>query len=144
MAFKHPLDPQTQWDAAARCGKMVAQSILAAEDVIPALLDAAVKAGWKGDLCGLQARLTWHVTDTADHWRRERDRTEYLIRNDIAPKIQARAPGAEILSAAQATNDRQGQPYTNREVWRLVNEILGEAIARMDQQVRQRGRRNAR
>lgn len=144
MAVPHKSDPPIQWAAAASCGKLVAQGLVEIRDIVQALIDAAKEDAWQGDLSGLQARLTWQVTDTADHWCRVRDRTEYLIRNALGPLIEARAAGADILAAAHAVNEQQDEPFTSREVWRLVNEILEEAMARIDRMAKQRGRRNAR
>jgi hypothetical protein len=40
MAFPHHLDPPVQWAAAGSCGKLFAQGILEARDMVPQLLAA--------------------------------------------------------------------------------------------------------
>lgn len=145
MAIKHPLDPQTQWDAAARCGKLVAQGILTAEDIVPQLVDAAVRAGYRADRVGLQSRLTWHVTETADHWRRERDRTEFVLRRELQPMLAAFADGQAILKAAHALNDQAHAPLLSSEVKAVVEAEMAALIATLRRQTPQtRRRRHAR
>jgi hypothetical protein len=131
MAFKHPLDPPIQWAAAATFGKLIAQHLVDPEDVLPQLVEAAVKAGYTGDRSGLQARLIWHVTDTVDHWSRERDRVEYVIRRELAPMLAALADGQVILRSAQDINEREHEPLLRREVQAIVEAEMAALIMTM-------------
>ncbi|MBX6382098.1 MAG: hypothetical protein IRZ07_03855 [Microbispora sp.] len=137
MAIKHPLDPPVQWAAAATCGKLVAQGILSVEDIVPKLLEAAIRAGYRGDRSGLQTRLSWHVRDNADHWSRERDRVEFLIRRGIAPLLAEWAEPIQILRAAHAINEKHQEPLLRREVKDLV---AAEMAARLRARVGRRRR----
>lgn len=130
MAFRHPLIPPQQWAAAGSCGKLIAQGILAAEDVLPELCRAAMRAGYKGDLRGLRTHIAWHLADTADHWRRERDRAEFLIRRGIGPLLELLAEGSEILAKADAINTEAGEPLFWREVRAIVSEEMAATIAK--------------
>lgn len=130
MAFRHRLDSPVQWAAAGSCGKLVAQGILEARDMVPQLLAAAVRAGYDGDLLGLQSRITWEINDNADVWRRERDRTEFLIRRALQPMLEAWADANEIFREADAVNEQRGAPLLWREVTAIVEGQLAFAIER--------------
>jgi hypothetical protein len=145
MAFRHPRDPEVQWAAAATFGKAVALGLIEAEDAVGGLAEAAVKAGFQGDVAGLHARLTWHVSDIAAHWRGERDRTEFLIRREIQPMLAALADGEAILAAAHKLNQRQGEPFLAREVVAVVEAEMAACITALRrQEPRTRRRRHAR
>lgn len=131
MAFKHPLDPPIHWQSAAAFGKMIAQNVVSAEDVLPMMIEAAKKDGYSGDEGGLRSRLTWHITDVADHWRRERDRVEYLMRRELAPLLAALADGQEILQAAHQINRREHEPLLQHEVRAVVEAEMAALIMLM-------------
>lgn len=139
MTFRHPLDPQTQWDAAATCGKLVAQGVLDVADIVPQLIEAAVRAGYAGDLSGLQSRLTWHVRANEQHWQQRRGQTRWRITQAIAPQLETRAPSAAILAEAQAINDADGSPLLPREVRDSVAQAMRGFLARPPSRSRRDG-----
>src|SRR4051812_27288201 len=152
MAFKHPLDPQTQWDAAAKLGKLVAMRLVETEDVIPLLIEASVAAGYSGSLGGLQSRLHGQVADNATYWRSQRDRAEFTIRRELEPMLARLAPADDILTAAYAVNERFESPLTTRETRAIAEEqvaatltLIARAQAQHARTHRSKGgRRNAR
>jgi hypothetical protein len=152
MAFSHPLDPPIQTAAANAAGKLVAQGILAEADILPELIAAAIKAGYRGHRHGLQCRLTWALRDSADHWRRERDRAEFLTRRELAPMLDAWEDAAPIFRAGHAINERLKEPLLRCEVVAVIESEMAVRLDLDDQeQARQsstrqmrRRRRNAR
>jgi hypothetical protein len=129
--MQHRLDPPVQWAAAGTAGKLVAQGILAVEDIVPDLYRAAIRAGYSGDRRGLRCRLFWRVREVADHWRMERDRAVWLIQQDAQPRAEAWTDPDEITDYAHAINERRGEPLLRREVVAAVDEVL-EAILRRE------------
>ena len=87
MAFKHPLIPELQWQAAATCGKLVAQGVLEWREPIDGLMEAAIRAGYRGSKPGLRTHLSWQVRDIAGHWRLARSRTAYQINQALWPPL---------------------------------------------------------
>jgi hypothetical protein len=144
MAFKHPLDPPLQWSAAASAGKLVAQGILAVEDILPDLIEASINAGYRGHRHGLRARLTWQLRETAEYWRRERDQIDVYIRRELAPMFDALAPALDIIRAAHAINEQSNEPLLRPEVVTVIETEMGRRIAAFNRQSQTRGRRNAR
>jgi hypothetical protein len=134
MAFAHPLDPPIQTAAAARFGKLLAQGVVAHEDAVRALLDAALKAGYAGDQSGLQARLSWHVMDAALHWESTRDRAAAEIKRGIAGLLSEWAEPQAILAAAEQINRERGEPF----LWREIKELVAGEMA---WRLRTRGKR---
>jgi len=126
MAFKHPTDPPTQWGAAEKAGKLVAQGLLTVEDFLPTLMAAAVKQGFKGDASGTQARLAWHMRDVADAWGIRRNECSRRIRKGIAGLLAEWAPHEEILAEAHAINEADDEPLLRSEVKRLVAGEMAE------------------
>jgi hypothetical protein len=141
MAFRHPRDPEVQWAAAATFGKAVALGLIEAEDAVGGLAEAAVKAGFQGDVAGLHARLTWHINDIAGHWRRERDRTEFLIRREVQAMLGNLTEVGAILATAFGLNERQGEPLLAREVRGLVETETAAFISVLRRQLPQPRRR---
>ncbi len=125
MAFRHRLDPPIQWAAAGSCGKLVAQGILEARDMVPQLLAAAVRAGYDGDLMGLQTRLHWEITDSAHWWGMERRAMAWRIRRRIQPMFGVAPDPGRILHAADHENHEAGEPLLWREVKAIVAAELG-------------------
>lgn len=130
MAFKHHLDPPTQWAAGATAGKLVAQGVLDGADIVGKLVEAAVKAGYKGDLRGLRVRMTWQVADNANAWGMQRDRTDWTIRRGISDLLAQWAEPITILRHAHHINEQAGEPLLRSEVKRLVAEEMTEALKR--------------
>ena len=130
MAFSDRLDPPKVFAAATTGGKLVAQGILEPRDLFPGLLLLASRGGYRGDLIGLQARLHWQIADTADHWHRLRDRTEFQIRRELQPMIDAWADADDIMKEADALNNRQGAPLLWVEVVAVVEDCLTAALRR--------------
>ena len=143
----HRLDPPVQWAAAGTAGKLVAQGILAVDDIVPDLYRAAIRAGYTGDRRGLRCRLFWRVRESADHWRMERDRAEALIRQDAFPRAEVWTDPDEITDHAHAINEARGEPLLRREVVALVDEVLEAILRRLaweQSRNKKRGRRNVR
>jgi hypothetical protein len=134
MAFSHRLDPPLQTAAARAAGKLVAQGILAEDDILPDLITAAIKAGYRGHRHGLQARLTWALRESADYWRRERDRAEFVIRRELAPMLDALEEGLAIIRQGHAINERLAEPLLRREVLAVVESEMSFRIAAFDRQ----------
>lgn len=134
----HRLDPPIQTQAARTFGKLIAQGIVAYDDVLPDLYRAAIKAGYTGDRRGLRTRLAWHLREAADFWQIERSKADWPIREAIAPLVEAREPAEAIMARAHAANEARGEPLLRSEVRGLVREVLQAALIRMD---RKAGRR---
>jgi hypothetical protein len=145
MAFKHPLDPQTQWDAATTAGKLVAQGVIAKADVLPQLFDAAIRAGYTGDRRGLRSRLTWHLTEVTSYWRGVREKTERMMRQELITLLASFADGTDILDTAHKINEGANEPLLRFEVKRVVEEEIAKLLAAMQPPTqKKRGRRYAR
>lgn len=138
MAFSHPLDPPLQTAAATAAGKLVAQGILAEADVLPELIAAAIRAGYRGHRHGLQCRLTWAIRDSADDWGRQRDRAEFLIRRELAPMLDAWEEATAIIRQGHAINERLNEPLLRREVMAVVEAEMAVRLAAFDRQSRTR------
>lgn len=120
MAFKHPTDPPTQWGAAEKAGKLVAQGLLTVEDFLPQLMEAAIKQGFDGDLRGTQSRLAWHMRDVALMWEGRRSECDRRIKREIAPLIEGWAAAEDILALAHSINEDADEPLLRSEVKRTV------------------------
>jgi hypothetical protein len=143
MAFSHPLDPPIQTAAASAAGKLVAQGILAEDDILPELITAALRAGYRGHRHGLQCRLTWALRDSADHWRRERDRAEFVIRRELAPMLDAWEEAVAIFRAGHAINERLQEPLLRCEVVGVVESEMAVRLDHLDRIERQQARQSA-
>ena len=138
----HRLDPPAQTEAARRLGKLMAQGIVSYDDVLPQLVDAAVKlGGYSGCLSGLQSRLAGTLRECADHWRIERSKAEWVVRRELTPMLDALAEGLVILRAAHATNERLGEPLLRSEVMAIVEAEMAARMALMAPAPQPKGRR---
>lgn len=138
MAFSHRLDPPVQTAAASKAGKLVAQGILAEADILPKLIEAGIAAGYQGDRSGLQCRLTWAIRDSAEHWGRQRDRAEFLIRRELAPMLDAWEEAHIIIRQGHAINEGLSEPLLRREVLAVVEAEMAVRLAAADRQSRTR------
>ena len=123
MVAPLPGDPPHLPMAAAILGKLVAQQILEPADLVPRMLAISSRAGYRGCLLGLQARLHWRLNDAADHWRRRRHDMRWTIRRNLRPMLGV-ASGSALLEAADRTNMGGGEPLLWREVKQVVEEEL--------------------
>lgn len=130
MTFPHHLDPPGLWDACADAAVLVAQRILAPDDVVASLHDAAVCGGYAGDIRGLRTRILWAVRDGAEAWGFRRDRAEWDIRRGLGPLLEARAPAAVILAEAERINAAAGHPLLRPEVAEVVKEAMRAKLRR--------------
>lgn len=141
MAHRHPQDPEHGWKSAEMAGKLVAQGVLEARDIRDKIVEHAKERGDRiGDPDGFALRVLWHITDTAEHWRRERDKAEWLIRERTAPLIADWAHPEEILRAAHACNDELGSPLLRAEVRDVVGGELAAAVQKQSRVRRRAGR----
>jgi hypothetical protein len=147
MTAPHRLDPPVQMAAAGTAGKLVAQGILAVEDIVPDLYRAAIRAGYSGDRRGLRCRLFWRVRESAEHWGWERDRAAWLIRQDAFPRAEAWADPDEITRFAHKINENRGEALLRSEVVAVVDEVLEDRLRRdaaARSKNKKRGRRHVR
>lgn len=142
MAQRHPFDPPHGWKTAEIAGKLVAQGIVEAADFRDKIVQHALDEGFPslGDPDGFALRILWHINDTAEHWRRERDKAEWLIRERTAPLIADWAHPEEILRAAHACNDELGSPLLRAEVRDVVGGELAAAVQKQSRVRRRAGR----
>lgn len=129
MAFAHPHDPKTQWQAAETFGKLVAQGVIEHADALAAAFHAAdAKAPRDLSRSDLRTRLAWHIHDCAEGWQRRRRHAEFLIRQDMRPLLERRLPAIEIVRAAHGVNERLGEPLLRREVVSIAAEEMQAAL----------------
>lgn len=140
MAVPHRLDPPAQTEAARTFGKLIAQGIVAYDDVLPDLYRAAIKGGYTGDKRGLRTRLAWHLRETADHWRLQRSMAVRVISDELVPMLDALAEGIEIVRAGHDINERLGEPLLRSEVVALIEAQMAARMAALAPQPKGRRR----
>jgi hypothetical protein len=124
-----PGDPETQFGAAARMGKLVAQGLLEPAEALDSLCAAAfARAHPAADRSGLRARLSWEMHDSADAWQSARHGAEMQIRRALQPLLNQRADATSIVRHAQALNERLQGPLLRPEVLAIVGEEMHAAL----------------
>ena len=132
-----PNDPARQHAVARRFGKLLAQGLLAREDCLAALVQAALDSGYGGDIRGLQSRLSWTLDDSTRHWEITRDKAEVAIRARVRVLADLSKPSCLILRDIEGVNEERGAPLLTHEVHELAREEIAGWLRR------QRSRRHA-
>jgi hypothetical protein len=128
----HPADPHAPRRAIPVLARLVAQGRLGAEEAAAAL--AAVPA--HGVPCGWPARRAWALADAVADWERARRRAVWMVRNNLAPLLAARAPRSALEAAAAAADPAQA--LTPAERVSLLRAEVARALAAKVQPGRQK------
>ena len=96
--------PEAQQRAAAVAGRLHAEGLLDATELLPALIAAAHAAAPHLDPLGLRTRLAHIIADSASAHAAARGRAARFVARAVEDALAARLPRARILATAEAAD----------------------------------------
>jgi hypothetical protein len=120
--------PAPQLRAAAVAGRLHAEGLLDATELLPDLLAAARSAAPHLDPAGLRMRLAHAMADSATAHAAARGRAARDVARAVEDALAARRPRARILAAAESADPEQVLSIDERE--EIIQAGLRRALRR--------------
>lgn len=92
--------------AIERAAEVIARDLAIVSEFLPHFEAVAIKHGYRDDPSGLQCRLTWALSDTADAWRQRHDHATNAALKVARERAQAGALARAIVRAALSEAER--------------------------------------
>lgn len=89
---------------AVAAGMLEARGVVTRGEMIPALMQAAIDAGYGGCRSGLQARLSWAMTEGFDRQHRDREAAWWACWRAALAACAVTPTSRAVLAAAEAAN----------------------------------------